>query len=70
MAGAQEQYDDAMFAFSQGEYETAITQLKQVLEGDPNHFDAQLALGMAYYRMGDYQNGHPGRVEGSETSAR
>jgi len=31
MAGAQEQYDDAMFAFSQGEYETAITQLKQVL---------------------------------------
>jgi Flp pilus assembly protein TadD len=55
MAEAQEQYDDAMFAFSQGEYETAIAGLKQVLEGDPNHFDAQLALGMAYYRMGDYQ---------------
>jgi Tfp pilus assembly protein PilF len=51
----QEQYDDAMFDFSTGEYETAIEKLKAVLAEDPAHFDAQLALGMAYYRKGDYQ---------------
>lgn len=50
----QEQYDDAMFAFSQGEYDTAIAKLKAVLAEDPAHFDAQLALGMSYYRKGDY----------------
>ena len=32
----------------------AIARLKAVLAADPAHFDAQLALGMAYYRRGDY----------------
>ena len=50
----QEQYDDAMFAFSQGEFESAIAKLKAVLAADPAYFDAQLALGMAFYRKGDY----------------
>jgi tetratricopeptide (TPR) repeat protein len=50
----QEQYDDAMFDFSTGEFDNAIAKLKSVLEQDPAHFDAQLALGMAYYRKGDY----------------
>ncbi len=54
MPTAQEQYDDAMFAFSQGEYDTAIARLKVLLAGEPSHFEAQLALGMAHYRKGDY----------------
>jgi Flp pilus assembly protein TadD len=50
----QEQYDDAMFDFSRGDFDGAIARLKAVLAADPAHFDAQLALGMAYYRKGDY----------------
>jgi tetratricopeptide (TPR) repeat protein len=50
----QEEYDDAMFDFSTGEFESAIAKLGRILEQDPSHFDAQLALGMAYYRKGDY----------------
>jgi len=50
----QQQYDDAMFDFSRGEFARAITKLQQVLVHDPNHFEAQLALGMAFYRQGDY----------------
>jgi Tfp pilus assembly protein PilF len=50
----QEQYDDAMFDFSRGDFNGAIVKLKAVLAADPAHFDAQLALGMAHYREGDY----------------
>jgi tetratricopeptide (TPR) repeat protein len=50
----QEQYDDAMFDFSTSDYDSAIGKLKNILAEDPNHFDAQLSLGMAYYRKGDY----------------
>src|SRR5271154_6944484 len=50
----QEQYDDAMFAFSTGDFDTAISGLKAILAEDPSHFDAQLSLGVAYYRKGDY----------------
>jgi Flp pilus assembly protein TadD len=50
----QEQYDAAMFEFSRGEFGAAVGQLKQVLALDPAYFDAQLALGMAYYRLGDF----------------
>jgi Flp pilus assembly protein TadD len=50
----QEQYDAAMFAFSRGEFGAAVGQLKQVLAQDPTYFDAQLALGMAHYRLGDF----------------
>jgi Flp pilus assembly protein TadD len=50
----QEQYDDAMFDFSTADYDRAIEKLKAVLAEDPQHFDAQLSLGMAYYRKGDY----------------
>ena len=55
MATLQEQYDEAMFAFSTGDYDSAIVGLKSVLAEDPGYFDAQLSLGMAYYRKGDYQ---------------
>jgi tetratricopeptide (TPR) repeat protein len=50
----QEPYDDAMFDFSRGEYASAVAKFQAVLAAEPNHFDAQLALGMAYYRLGDY----------------
>jgi Flp pilus assembly protein TadD len=50
----QEQYDDAMFDFSRGEFDSAITKLKDVLAREPENFDAQLALGMAFYRKGDF----------------
>ncbi len=50
----QEQYDDAMFDFSAGDFDQAIGRLKKILAEDPAHFDAQLSLGMAYYRKGDY----------------
>jgi Flp pilus assembly protein TadD len=50
----QEQYDDAMFDFSRGDFTRAITKLQTVLAADPAYFDAQLALGMAHYRTGDF----------------
>lgn len=54
MSALQEQYDDAMYAFSTGDYDGAIARLQAVLAQDPQHFEAQLALGMAHYRKGDY----------------
>jgi Flp pilus assembly protein TadD len=54
MASLQEQYDDAMFAFSTGDYDRSIAKLKEILASESDHFEAQLALGMAYYRKGDY----------------
>jgi tetratricopeptide (TPR) repeat protein len=50
----QERYDDAMFDFSRGEFARAIGGLRAVLAADPAYFDAQLALGMAHYRTGDF----------------
>jgi Flp pilus assembly protein TadD len=50
----QDDYDDAMFDFSQGDFDSAISKFKSILSADPNYFDAQLSLGMAYYRKGDY----------------
>jgi Flp pilus assembly protein TadD len=50
----QEQYDDAMFDFTRGEFDLAITKLRAVLAMDPAYFDAQLAIGMALYRKGDF----------------
>ncbi|MEW6156831.1 MAG: tetratricopeptide repeat protein [Verrucomicrobiota bacterium] len=54
MATLQEKYDDGMFAFSTGDFDRAIAKYQEILEEDPAHFDAQLALGMAFYRKGDY----------------
>jgi predicted Zn-dependent protease len=49
----QEQYDDAMFDFSGGGYDSAIAKFRAILAADPSHFEAHLALGMAHYRKGD-----------------
>ena len=54
MPEPQEQYDDAMFDFSTGDYDSAIAKFRAILASDAAHFDAQLALGMAYCRKGDY----------------
>ena len=54
MAEAQQLYDDAMFDFSRAEYDACIEKLKAILAEHPEHFDAQLSLGMAHYRKGDY----------------
>jgi Flp pilus assembly protein TadD len=51
----QEQYDDAMFDFSRGDFDGAIVKLKNVLAADAQNFEAQLALGMALYRKGDFE---------------
>jgi tetratricopeptide (TPR) repeat protein len=50
----QEQYDDAMFDFSRGDFAGAIGKLKNVLAQEAQNFEAQLALGMALYRKGDF----------------
>jgi tetratricopeptide (TPR) repeat protein len=49
----QDRYDDAMFDFSTGAYEAAMGKLQALLAEDPTFFDAQLSLGMAFYRRGD-----------------
>jgi tetratricopeptide (TPR) repeat protein len=54
MPSLQEQHDDAMYDFSTGDYDSCITRLQSVLAEDPAYFDARLALGMAFYRKGDY----------------
>lgn len=54
MATLQEQYDDAMFDFSTGDFDSCIARLKAILDQDPGYFDALLSLGMAYCRKGDY----------------
>ena len=53
-AQLQERYDDAMFDFTTEQYDTAIAKLESILADDPAHFDAQLSLGMAWYRKGDF----------------
>src|SRR5882724_5273754 len=54
MSTHQEQYDDAMFDFSTGDYDGAIGKLGALLRAEPENYEAQLALGMAYYRKGDF----------------
>jgi tetratricopeptide (TPR) repeat protein len=54
MGSLQEQYDDAMYDFSCGEYDSAIAKFRAILAVEPDNFDAQLSLGMAYYRKEDY----------------
>ena len=54
MATAQEQYDDAMFDFSRGDYDAAIAKFRAILDADPANFDAQLSLAMCFYRKEDY----------------
>lgn len=55
MPSPQESYDDAMFAFSTGDFATAIALLRNVVASHPQYLDARLALSMALFRSGDLQ---------------
>lgn len=54
MSEEQNQYDEAMFEYSTGNYDVALGILTKLVEGDPANFDAQLALAMCHYRKGDF----------------
>ena len=50
----QEQYDDAMFDYTMGEFDSAIVKFQRMLDASPQHFDAQLSIAMCHYRKGDF----------------
>src|ERR1043166_536359 len=50
----QDQYDDAMFDYTTGDYDSAIAKFRQILAAHPEHFDAQLSVAMSHYRKGDF----------------
>ena len=54
MSDLQAIYDDAMFDYSTGDYDTAIGKLAGILTEESGHFDAQLAIAMCHYRKGDF----------------
>ena len=62
----QIQYDDAVLAYTTGDYDVAIAGFEAVLKADLDHFEAQLSLGMAYYRQENYaraiEEGHKAEV--------
>jgi hypothetical protein len=43
---SQEQYDDAMFDYTTGDYDLALGKLVALVVADPGNFDAQLAVAM------------------------
>ena len=51
---SQEQYDDAMFDYTTGDYDLALGKLVALVVADPGNFDAQLAVAMCHYRKGDF----------------
>ena len=51
----QEQFDDATFAFSQGEYEQAVDGFNAILAADENHFAARMSLSMSLCRLEQYE---------------
>lgn len=55
MPTLEERCDDAIMDFTTGDCGAAIEKLKGILAEDPNYFDAQLALGQAYFAKGDFQ---------------
>ena len=62
----QTQYDDAVLAYTTGDYDVAIAGFETILKADLDHFEAQLSLGMAYYRQENYpraiEEGHKAEV--------
>lgn len=55
MPSLQDQYDEALFDFSLGDYPGCIAKLEAILATEPDHFEARLALGMACCRHGDLE---------------
>jgi tetratricopeptide (TPR) repeat protein len=50
----QDEYDEAMFDYSMGDFASALRKLEAILSLEPSHFDAQLSVAMCHYRKGDY----------------
>ena len=50
----QDEYDDAMFDYTTGAYDTALAKFLGILSAHPVHFDAQLSVAMCHYRKGDF----------------
>ena len=50
----QTQFDDAVFAYTTGDYAAAVAGFEAVLAAEPEHFEARLSLGMAFYRKENY----------------
>ena len=50
----QAAYDDATFAYTQGDYPRAEAAFRSMLEAHPDLFDAQMSLAMCLYRQGDF----------------
>ena len=55
MDDLQEQFDDATFAFSQGNYEAAARGFQEILDLDEAHFDARMSLGMSFCRLEQFE---------------
>ncbi|MBT5310732.1 MAG: hypothetical protein HOL38_04035, partial [Verrucomicrobia bacterium] len=55
MNDLQEQFDDATFAFSQGDFEQAAAGFETILAADENHFDARMSLSMTLCRLEQYE---------------
>lgn len=50
----QEVFDDATFAYTQGDYARAAEAFRSLLAAHPDLFDAQMSLAMCLYRQGDF----------------
>ena len=50
----QTQFDDAVCACTTGDYVAAVAGFETVLATEPEHFEARLSLGMAFYRQENY----------------
>jgi len=51
----QEQFDDATFAFTQGEYAQAVIGFETILAASENHFEARMSLSMSLCRLKQYK---------------
>ncbi|HJN88730.1 MAG TPA: hypothetical protein QGG93_00260, partial [Verrucomicrobiota bacterium] len=51
----QEQFDNATFAFTQGDYRQAATGFEVILAVEKNHFDARMSLSMTLCRLEQYE---------------
>jgi len=50
----QGQFDEAVLAYTMGDYAAAVKGFEAVLAVEPEHFEARLSLGMAFYRQEDF----------------
>jgi tetratricopeptide (TPR) repeat protein len=62
MDNLQDQFDEATYAFSQGDYDAAAKGFEAILLVDNNHFDARMSYSMTLCRLGELdraiQEGH------------